>query len=182
MPAAVPYPRAAAAKARGLMAEYDIRAPGPAAVVARLSGGNQQKIVVARELDRAPAVLVAHQATWGLDPGATRFVLDRVIALARRRRGGALHLLRTRGGAGDRRPHRGDGGRRLCRRGAARRGRPAADRPLDGRAGGMSEPPVPSLPLAARAAALPSGCSSRRRAWPGASCSRCSSRCSAPPR
>ena len=48
---------------------------------ARLSGGNQQKIVVARELDRRPAALVAHQAAWGLDPGATRFVLDRVIAL-----------------------------------------------------------------------------------------------------
>ena len=32
-------------------------------------------------MDRAPAVLVAHQAAWGLDPGATRFVLDRVIAL-----------------------------------------------------------------------------------------------------
>ncbi len=72
---------AGAAKARALMADYDIRAPGPSAIVARLSGGNQQKIVVARELDRAPAVLVAHQAAWGLDPGATRFVLDRVIAL-----------------------------------------------------------------------------------------------------
>ena len=69
------------AKARELMMEYDIRASGPGALVARLSGGNQQKIVVARELDRAPAVLVAHQAAWGLDPGATRFVLDRVIAL-----------------------------------------------------------------------------------------------------
>jgi general nucleoside transport system ATP-binding protein len=69
------------AKARELMAEYDIRAPSPMSLVARLSGGNQQKIVVARELDRAPAVLVAHQAAWGLDPGATRFVLDRVIAL-----------------------------------------------------------------------------------------------------
>jgi simple sugar transport system ATP-binding protein len=70
-----------AAKAQELMMEYDIRAPGPGVVVARLSGGNQQKIVIARELDRAPAVLVAHQAAWGLDPGATRFVLDRVIAL-----------------------------------------------------------------------------------------------------
>jgi general nucleoside transport system ATP-binding protein len=68
-------------KARELMAEYDIRAPNPATIVARLSGGNQQKIVVARELDRAPAILVAHQAAWGLDPGATRFVLDRVISL-----------------------------------------------------------------------------------------------------
>ena len=74
---------ATAAKARALMSEYDIRAPGVTARVARLSGGNQQKIVVARELDRGPAVLVAHQATWGLDPGATRFVLERVQALAR---------------------------------------------------------------------------------------------------
>jgi simple sugar transport system ATP-binding protein len=71
----------AVAKALELMAEYDIRASGPGTVVMRLSGGNQQKIVVARELDRAPAVLVAHQAAWGLDPGATRFVLDRMIAL-----------------------------------------------------------------------------------------------------
>jgi simple sugar transport system ATP-binding protein len=83
-----PYARGAllmraarSAKALALMADYDIRATGPAAIVARLSGGNQQKVVVARELDRAPTVLVAHQAAWGLDPGATRFVLDRVIAL-----------------------------------------------------------------------------------------------------
>jgi general nucleoside transport system ATP-binding protein len=73
--------RPGAAKARALMADFDIRATGPGAIVARLSGGNQQKIVVARELDRTPAVLVAHQAAWGLDPGATRFVLDRVTAL-----------------------------------------------------------------------------------------------------
>jgi simple sugar transport system ATP-binding protein len=86
--ASPPYSRGAflthpagAAKASALIAEYDIRAPGPRAIVARLSGGNQQKVVVARELDRAPAVLVAHQAAWGLDPGATHFVLDRVIAL-----------------------------------------------------------------------------------------------------
>ncbi len=69
------------AHARRLIAAYDIRAPGPTTPVARLSGGNQQKIVVARELDRAPVVVVAHQATWGLDPGAARFVLDRLVAL-----------------------------------------------------------------------------------------------------
>ncbi len=68
-------------KARELMREYDIRAPGPYTLAARLSGGNQQKIVVARELDRKPAVLIAHQAAWGLDPGATRFVINRVLAL-----------------------------------------------------------------------------------------------------
>jgi len=81
-------PARAAAKTRALMADYDIRARGPDSIVARLSGGNQQKIVVARELDRGPAVLIAHQAAWGLDPGATRFVLDRMIAL--RDRGAAI--------------------------------------------------------------------------------------------
>ena len=93
--ARAPYARGAllsnagrVAKARALIAEYDVRAPGPSAVVAKLSGGNQQKIVVARELDRAPAVLIAHQAAWGLDPGATRFVLDRVVSL--RDAGGAV--------------------------------------------------------------------------------------------
>jgi simple sugar transport system ATP-binding protein len=68
-------------KAGRLMKEYDIRGQGPKTVAARLSGGNQQKIVIARELDRKPAVLIAHQAAWGLDPGATRFVLERVLAL-----------------------------------------------------------------------------------------------------
>ena len=72
---------AATAKARSLMTDFDIRAPGPKTLAGQLSGGNQQKIVVARELDRDPAVLVAHQAAWGLDPGATRFVLERVTAL-----------------------------------------------------------------------------------------------------
>jgi simple sugar transport system ATP-binding protein len=68
-------------KAGRLMKEYDIRGQGPKTLAARLSGGNQQKIVIARELDRKPAVLIAHQAAWGLDPGATRFVLERVLAL-----------------------------------------------------------------------------------------------------
>lgn len=73
--------QSALARAHTLMESFDIRAPSPATPAGRLSGGNQQKIVVARELSRNPAVLVAHQATWGLDPGATRFVLDRMIAL-----------------------------------------------------------------------------------------------------
>ena len=74
-------PAASDRKARELMREYDVRAPGPETLAARLSGGNQQKIVVARELDRKPAVLIAHQAAWGLDPGATRFVINRILAL-----------------------------------------------------------------------------------------------------
>ncbi|MDR3375508.1 MAG: ABC transporter ATP-binding protein [Ancalomicrobiaceae bacterium] len=86
--AALLTPAAGRAEAKVLMAEYDVRAPGPESVVGRLSGGNQQKVVIARELARKPQVVVAHQATWGLDPGATRFVLDQMIAL--RREGAAI--------------------------------------------------------------------------------------------
>lgn len=68
-------------EAAALMERFDIRAPSGETLAGSLSGGNQQKIVIARELARKPAVLVAHQPTWGLDPGATRFVLERMIAL-----------------------------------------------------------------------------------------------------
>jgi ABC-type uncharacterized transport system ATPase subunit len=68
-------------KANALMRAYDVRAPSTETKAARLSGGNQQKIVVARELDRRPAVLIAHQPAWGLDPGATRFVIEQTLAL-----------------------------------------------------------------------------------------------------
>ncbi|MDR3516522.1 MAG: ABC transporter ATP-binding protein [Azospirillaceae bacterium] len=81
-------PKTGVARARDLMAQYDIRAPGVDFVVGQLSGGNQQKVVIARELSRAPTAVVAHQATWGLDPGATRFVLDQMIAL--RQQGAAI--------------------------------------------------------------------------------------------
>jgi general nucleoside transport system ATP-binding protein len=68
-------------KANALMRAYDIRAPSTETKAARLSGGNQQKIVVAREFDRKPAALIAHQPAWGLDPGATRFVIEQTLAL-----------------------------------------------------------------------------------------------------
>nr|WP_321983151.1 ABC transporter ATP-binding protein [uncultured Lichenicoccus sp.] len=70
-----------ARQAERLIREYDIRAPGPQAVAATLSGGNQQKIVLAREIERAPGILIAHQPTWGLDPGAAGFVLQQVARL-----------------------------------------------------------------------------------------------------
>jgi general nucleoside transport system ATP-binding protein len=85
---AVLTPAPGTAHARDLMTRFDIRAPAPEFIAGRLSGGNQQKIVIARELDRQPAVVIAHQATWGLDPGATRFVLDQMIAL--RQQGAAI--------------------------------------------------------------------------------------------
>jgi simple sugar transport system ATP-binding protein len=67
---------------------FGIRAAGPDACARTLSGGNQQKVVLAREIGRKPRVLVAFQPTWGLDPGATRFVIDQVLAL--RDAGGAV--------------------------------------------------------------------------------------------
>jgi simple sugar transport system ATP-binding protein len=67
---------------------FDVRMAGSDAAIGTLSGGNQQKIVLAREIGRDPGVLIAFQPTWGLDPGATRFVIDTILAL--RDRGGAV--------------------------------------------------------------------------------------------
>jgi ABC-type uncharacterized transport system ATPase subunit len=75
-------------KAKQAIRHFDIRCPGPSAAAGTLSGGNQQKVVLAREIAREPAVLVAFQPTWGLDPGATRFVIERVLEL--RARGAAM--------------------------------------------------------------------------------------------
>jgi ABC-type uncharacterized transport system ATPase subunit len=61
--------------------EFDVRAASSAAPARTLSGGNQQKVVLARELGRDPRVVIAFQPTWGLDPGSTRFVIERVLQL-----------------------------------------------------------------------------------------------------
>ena len=63
------------------IATYGVRADGADALIATLSGGNQQKVIVAREIGRRPALLLAVQPTRGLDPAATRFVIDQVLAL-----------------------------------------------------------------------------------------------------
>ena len=80
------------ASARELVNErtkaFDVRMAGSDAPIGTLSGGNQQKVVLAREIGRDPGVLIAFQPTWGLDPGATRFVIDTILAL--RDRGGAV--------------------------------------------------------------------------------------------
>jgi len=67
--------------ARTRMAACDIRASNPDVPASSLSGGNQQKIVIAREIGRQPKVLLAFQPTWGLDPGAARFVIDQILLL-----------------------------------------------------------------------------------------------------
>ncbi|HEY0792809.1 MAG TPA: ABC transporter ATP-binding protein [Chthoniobacterales bacterium] len=67
---------------------FQVRCTGPDALVQTLSGGNQQKLVIAREIGRQPKVLLAFQPTWGLDPGAAQYVLEQVLAL--RASGGAI--------------------------------------------------------------------------------------------
>jgi simple sugar transport system ATP-binding protein len=72
---------AAREMARTAVARFGIRASGVEAPARTLSGGNQQKVIVAREIGRAPQFLLAVQPTRGLDPGATRFVIEQVLAL-----------------------------------------------------------------------------------------------------
>ena len=60
--------------------KYDIRCVSVAQESRNLSGGNQQKVILARELESRPDLLVAVHPTRGLDIGATRFVHDTVIA------------------------------------------------------------------------------------------------------
>ena len=61
------------------VAEFDIRTQSIEATVSSLSGGNQQKVVLARELSRSLALLVASQPTRGLDVGAIEFVHNRLV-------------------------------------------------------------------------------------------------------
>ncbi len=62
-----------------LIEEYDVRGGGPDTRAGGLSGGNQQKVVLAREIDRDPRVLIAAQPTRGLDVGAIEFVHRRLV-------------------------------------------------------------------------------------------------------
>jgi ABC-type uncharacterized transport system ATPase subunit len=67
------------AAARRLLKEFDVRGGGPRTRAAALSGGNQQKVVVAREVARDPRALIAAQPTRGLDVGAIEFVHRRLV-------------------------------------------------------------------------------------------------------
>ena len=66
--------------ARSLIREFDVRGGEPQTPAAALSGGNQQKVVIAREIANNPRVLVAAQPTRGLDVGAIEFVHRRLVA------------------------------------------------------------------------------------------------------
>jgi simple sugar transport system ATP-binding protein len=83
--------RRAAAQARDAIERFDIMASGPDAVTRVLSGGNAQRVLLARELAGEPRVLVAAAPTRGLDVGATEAVRELLDAF--RARGGAVLLL-----------------------------------------------------------------------------------------
>ena len=77
-------------RAQQLVTEFDVRTPGIGVPMRQLSGGNQQKAVLARELGRSPALVIAAQPTRGLDVGAMEFVYQR---LNERKEAGAAILL-----------------------------------------------------------------------------------------
>jgi general nucleoside transport system ATP-binding protein len=66
-------------RARHLIKEFDVRGGGPQTEAKALSGGNQQKVILAREIDRDPKVLIAAQPTRGLDVGAIEFIHRRLV-------------------------------------------------------------------------------------------------------
>ncbi len=79
--------------AERILVGYDVRAPGIHIQAGSLSGGNQQKLVLGRELSREPRLLIAAQPTRGLDVGAIEYVYRRLIE--ERDRGVAVLLVST---------------------------------------------------------------------------------------
>jgi len=74
------FPRRMIDRARQLIREFDVRGGGPFTRAGGLSGGNQQKVVAAREIARDPKVLIAAQPTRGLDVGAIEYLHRRLVA------------------------------------------------------------------------------------------------------
>jgi len=72
-------PAAVAAAARERVEQFDIRTSSPDAAVSTLSGGNQQKVVVARELSRPLRLFIASQPTRGVDVGSIEFIHGRIV-------------------------------------------------------------------------------------------------------
>jgi ABC-type uncharacterized transport system ATPase subunit len=71
--------------------DYQIATPGPETLIKYLSGGNQQRVVVAREFSRDPKVVIAAQPTRGLDVGATEYVRRKLVEM--RDRGAGVLLI-----------------------------------------------------------------------------------------
>jgi simple sugar transport system ATP-binding protein len=66
---------------RALMDRFEIRATGPSSPAKSLSGGNQQKLIVGRELAKDPAIIVASQPTRGLDIGSAQYIRDLLLEM-----------------------------------------------------------------------------------------------------
>ena len=73
------FPRTLVARAHGLLERFDVRGGTAETPASALSGGNQQKVVLAREISREPQVLLAVQPTRGLDVGAIEFVHRQLV-------------------------------------------------------------------------------------------------------
>jgi simple sugar transport system ATP-binding protein len=84
---------AARERARVLLGEFGVEPPDPRARTAILSGGNAQKVAVARELESPPRLLIAVNPTRGLDVGSARFVHERILSL--REAGSGVLILST---------------------------------------------------------------------------------------
>src|SRR5690606_37026514 len=78
-------------EAEQLVASFDIRTPSTETVAGKLSGGNAQKMILARELAREPLVLIAAQPTRGLDVSAIEYVHRQLIE--QRNKGMAILLI-----------------------------------------------------------------------------------------
>ncbi|CDQ19684.1 ABC transporter ATP-binding protein [Halobacillus karajensis] len=78
-------------KAKALISEYDVRTPSAETPARSLSGGNQQKAIIGREVDRSPDLIIAAQPTRGLDVGAIEFIHQKLIE--ERDKGRAVLLL-----------------------------------------------------------------------------------------
>ena len=73
------------------MQKFDVRPPDPWLAAKNFSGGNQQKIVVAREIEQNPGLLLVGQPTRGVDIGAIEFIHNQIVAL--RDQGAAILLV-----------------------------------------------------------------------------------------
>jgi ABC-type uncharacterized transport system ATPase subunit len=104
-------PTAITDAARQRMEEYDVRPAEPKASTRTLSGGNQRKLVSARDMGRNPVCLIVSEPTRGVDIAASDFIRQRLLAL--KEAGSAILLVsgRSRRNPRARRPYPGDGGR-----------------------------------------------------------------------
>ena len=78
-------------KAKTLIEKFDVRTPSPETFARALSGGNQQKAIIAREVDRSPDLLIAAQLKRGLDVGAIEFIHEQLVL--EREKGRAVLLI-----------------------------------------------------------------------------------------